>query len=92
MFAQLLSLALLSMPLAEAQVPIITFSTDSVYKQDKILTLDVKLEDEESTIGTLYFKETYIAGYAIYDNKETEYIDGLKFDGEFVTNKSLSKL
>lgn len=60
------------------------FTSDSVYKKDNILTVEVQKEADSSV--SLYLKQNYILGYEIYDNPETPYIDGLKVDDNFVTD------
>ncbi len=61
-----------------------TFTSDSVYKKDNILTVEIQKEADSSV--SLYLKQNYILGYEIYDNPETPYIDGLKVDDNFVTD------
>lgn len=60
------------------------FTSDSVYKKDNILTVEVQKESDGDE--TLIFKQNYVLGYEIYDNPETPYIDGLKVDDNFVTD------
>lgn len=60
------------------------FTSDSVYKKDNILTVEVQKESDG--YETLLLKQNYVLGYEIYDNPETPYIDGLKVNDEFVTD------
>lgn len=83
MIPNLLALATLTF------TPVIQFTSDSVYTKDSILGVSI-LEnyDEKGTtlVSTdLVLSEKHLLGYTIYDNKDTDYIDGLKVDGEFVT-------
>jgi hypothetical protein len=45
-----------------------------------------EIVQEEQLSKSLVFKENHLLGYTIYDNPETSYIDGLKFDDEWVTD------
>lgn len=82
--------------------PTIQFTNDSVYAKNNIITCEVleitnqkvipsEEEGVEDTIieevsKTLSLKENHLLGYTIYDNPETSYIDGLKFDDNWVTD------
>lgn len=68
--------------------PLVTFTSDSVYKNENILTVEVQENYEEDVLVSkdLILSERNMLGYIIYDNPETEYIDGIKFDGEFIYN------
>lgn len=77
--------------------PTITFTSDSVYKNENVLIIELQedkqfnYDEETQTYYTdlhqnLHLKQKEMLGYEIYDNPDTNYIDGLKFDGEFVTD------
>ena len=63
----------------------ITYTSDSVYKQDTVISVKETIEQEDG-LYTVILEKGHLLGYCIYDSKATEYVDGLKFDGEFVTN------
>lgn len=66
--------------------PTVGFTSDSVYKNENILIIEVRENYEEDVLVSkdLLLKEKNLLGYTIYDNPDTEYIDGLKFDGSWV--------
>ena len=69
--------------------PTVQFTSDSVYVKDNILSVEIRenlSDDEEHTLISkdLILKENHLLGYTIYDNKDTDYIDGLKVDGNYV--------
>lgn len=66
--------------------PTVGFTSDSVYKNENILIMEVRENYEEDVLISkdLLLKEKNLLGYTIYDNPDTEYIDGLKFDGSWV--------
>lgn len=66
--------------------PTIQFTTDSVYTKENIITISDVSVDETTGLYTMYLEEDKLLGYCIYDNPETSYIDGLKFDNEYVTD------
>ena len=68
--------------------PTITFTTDSAYKNENVLIMEVKENYEGDVLVSkdLVFRERNLLGYAIYDNPDTYYIEGLRFDGEAVYN------
>lgn len=81
-------LALATMAITQATTPAITFTNDSVYKNENVLILEVQNNYEEDVLVSkdLLIKERHMLGYIIYDNPETAYIDGLKFDNQYVYN------
>ena len=80
---QLLALATLALSIP---APItVNFTSDSVYTHESIITQkDVIKQDND--LYTIVLEQDHLLGYCIYDNQDTPYIDGLKFDDEFVTN------
>lgn len=78
-------LLLATLAVAPASIAPITveFTNDSVYKYESIISPKDVIE-EESGLYTIVLEEDKLLGYAIYDNSETDYIDGLKFDDDFV--------
>lgn len=66
--------------------PTIQFTTDSVYTKENIITISDVTVDETTGLYTMYLEEDKLLGYCIYDKPETSYIDGLKFDNEYVTD------
>lgn len=69
--------------------PSVQFTNDSVYTNTNILSYEVvetAIPDSEEVSKTLLFKENQLLGYCIYDNPDTVYIDGLKFDDEWVVD------
>jgi flagellar basal body-associated protein FliL len=69
--------------------PTIQFTGDSVYKNPNILKLEVQEnynDAEELVSKDLLISVNYTLGYQIYDNPDTPYIDGLKFDDVWVTD------
>ena len=75
--------------------PTIQFTSDSVYTKNNILSYEIVEHYTEEEIPTLIskdlvLKENHLLGYTIYDVKETEYIDGLKIDGQFVFDWKVS--
>lgn len=83
MMKTLMMLALIALAPYEGSVDY-KFTSDSVYKKDNILTVEVQKESDG--YETLLLKQNYVLGYEIYDNPETPYIDGLKVDDNFVTD------
>lgn len=83
MMKTLMMLALIALAPYEGNVDY-KFTSDSVYKKDNILTVEV--QKEADGYDTLLLKQNYVLGYEIYDNPETPYIDGLKVDDNFVTD------
>ena len=63
----------------------VNFTKDSVYKYESIIT-PTEVKEQENGLYTIVLEEDKLLGYQIYDNPETAYVDGLKFDDEFVTN------
>jgi hypothetical protein len=63
--------------------PTVTFTEDSVYTKDNILTVEY-VEEYDGT-HTLKLTENNIVGYSIYDDEETPYIDGVMLDGVPIT-------
>lgn len=70
--------------LATLMTPSVSFTEGSTYDGSKILTVDVK--EEYDGTHTLNLTENYVFGHEIYDNPETDYIDGIKIDGEYLTS------
>lgn len=69
--------------------PTIQFTTDSVYTSENILSYEVVEHystDENPTLLSkdLILTENHLLGYTIYDIPDTEYIDGLRFDSQYV--------
>ena len=84
---RVLLLATLAVAPTTAIAPIdVKFTSDSVYKYESIIIPKEIIAEETEGLYTLVLEEDKLLGYAIYDNAETEYIDGLKFDDSFVTN------
>lgn len=77
---------LLALATTTLVAPTIQFTTDSVYTKENIITVTDVTLDETTGLCTMYLEEDKLLGYCIYDNPETEYIDGLKFDDEYVTD------
>lgn len=67
--------------LTSVATPSVSFTNDSVYKKD-VVNMSVVLEEDESK--TLLIEEKNLLGYCIYDDLDTPYIDGLRFDEELV--------
>lgn len=86
MFKILFLTALASTTIASG--PNIQFTSDSVYTKNDIISCEI-IEIQNTETGEvskdLIIKEKQLLGYSIYDNQETDYIDGLKIDGEWVT-------
>ncbi len=86
MFKILFLTALASATIASG--PNIQFTSDSVYTKNDIISCEI-IEIPNAETGEiskdLIIKEKQLLGYSIYDNQETDYIDGLKIDGEWVT-------
>lgn len=68
--------------------PEITFTNDSVYKQENIIMFETQevISEGEVVSYDLLLKERNLLGYMVYDNPDTEYIDGIRFDDEYVYN------
>ena len=66
--------------------PSTTFTSDSVYKCDDIIDVEpIKHEDfDETFLVDIKFSQAKLLGYKIYDNPETPYIDGIKWDDEWL--------
>ena len=64
----------------------VQFTSDSVYKNEGIIVPKDLIKEEESELYTIVLEEDKLLGYTIYDNPDTAYIDGLKFDDEFVSD------
>lgn len=66
--------------------PSITFTSNSVYKCDDIIDVEpIKHEDfDETFLVDIKFSQAKLLGYKIYDNPETPYIDGIKWDDEWL--------
>lgn len=69
-------------------MPNMSFTSDSVYKCDDILTADFeKCENfEETYLVDVYLKENKLLGYKIYNDPSTPYVDGIKWDGEWLAD------
>lgn len=90
MLPALLALATLMMAAPTTIAPIsVNFTKDSVYKYESIITPSEVVE-QENGLYTLVLEEDKLLGYCIYDNSDTPYLDGLKFDDEFVTNYTIT--
>lgn len=66
--------------------PTITFTSDSVYTDENVLTLEIQnvYEEDEIVSQNLIMTPRTLLGYEIYDDKETPYIDGILFDNSTV--------
>jgi len=84
-------LALATLAVATPAPISVNFTEDSVYKYDSIL-IPKEVVEQEDGLYTLVFEQDKLLGYCIYDNQETEYLDGLKFDDEFVTNYTVKNV
>lgn len=84
---QLLALATLAVSIPTSIT--VGFTNDSVYKQESIIDTKEVIEQEDG-LYTIIFEQDKLLGYRIYDNPETEYLDGFKFDDAFVTNYTVS--
>lgn len=62
--------------------PSIEFTADSKYVNENIISYEVVVEDDESK--TLLLKQNMLLGYCIYDNPDTDKIEGLKVDDTWV--------
>ena len=96
---KLLPLAILATA-SMTNAPALQFSKDSVYTKNNIISCEVleftkqteiPAEEEgaeptivEETTKVLSLKENHLLGYTIYDNPDTDYIDGLKLDDNWV--------
>ena len=80
----LLATLMATTPIAPAPISV-NFTKDSVYKYESIIT-PTDVQEQEDGLYTIILEEDKLLGYKIYDNQETPYIDGLKFDDNFVTN------
>ena len=69
----------------------VNFTTDSVYINESIIS-QKDLIEQDNGLYTINFEEDKLLGYCIYDIKETEYIDGFKFDNTFVTNYTVKDI
>lgn len=69
-----------------AITPVLTFTSDSVYKNDNVIDYEIVEHYEEDVLisSDMQFKERQLLGYTIYDDPSTPYIDGLKFDDAWV--------
>lgn len=87
MFSILTLTTLLTASIANG--PAVQFTNDSVYTNTNIISYEVietAIPDSEEVSKSLVFKEKQLLGYCIYDNPDTVYIDGLKFDEEWVVD------
>lgn len=64
--------------------PTITYTSDSVYQEASYLTTTVVQEEDSSY--TLHIDKATVLGFCIYDNIETEQIEGVKLDNAFITD------
>ena len=66
--------------------PTITFTSDSVYTDENVLTLEIEnvYEEDEIVSQNLIMTPRTLLGYEIYDDKDTPYIDGILFDNATV--------
>lgn len=78
-------LALATLALATPAPITVSFTSDSVYKNESIISPKEVIEQDDG-LYTIVLEEDKLLGYCIYDNKETAHIDGLKFDDEFVVD------
>lgn len=77
----------LAMALATAvtiPTPTISYTSDSVYKEASYITTTVTQEEDSSY--TLHIEKTMTLGFCIYDNPDTEQIEGVKLDDKFITD------
>ena len=84
--------------LALAVMPKLEFTSDSTYKQDKVLDLSVSelsVLDRDDDTGdvvsetkyyTLNVKENYVMGHDVFNDPNTEYVDGIKIDGKYLSS------
>ena len=80
-----LATALMAAAPVNAQEITVNFTKDSVYKHESIISPSA-VHEQENGLYTITLEEDKLLGYCIYDKTETPYIDGLKFDDEFVSN------
>lgn len=76
-------LPLMAVVLTSMTMPTVSYTEDSVYKKDCV-SMSVVLEEDGSK--TLLIEEKNLLGYCIYDDLDTPYIDGLRFNEEYVYN------
>lgn len=77
----------LAMALATAvtiPTPTISYTSDSVYKEASYITTTVTQEEDSSY--TLHIEKTMTLGFCVYDNPDTEQIEGVKLDDKFITD------
>lgn len=77
----------LAMALATAvtiPTPTISYTSDSVYKEASYITTTVTQEEDSSY--TLHIEKAMTLGFCIYDNPDTEQIEGVKLDDKFITD------
>lgn len=78
----------LAMALATAvtipTTPTVSYTSDSVYKESAYITTEV-VQEEDSTY-TLHIEKATVLGFCIYDNLDTEQIEGVKLDDKFITD------
>ena len=67
----------------------VNFTTDSVYTYESIINPKEVIE-QENGLYTIVLAQDSLLGYCIYDNTNTEYLDGLKFDNNYVTNYTIT--
>ena len=83
-----LAVAAPSAPIADISVQ---FTADSVYKHESVIKPKELIEQEDG-LYTIILEQDHLLGYCIYDNPDTPYIDGLKFDEEFVSNYAVENV
>jgi hypothetical protein len=81
-------LALATLALSTPAQITVNFTSDSVYTHESIIEPKEVVEQEDGYY-TIVLQQDNLLGYCIYDNPETEYLDGLKFDDSFVTNYTI---
>lgn len=77
----------LAMALATAvtiPTPTISYTSDSVYKEASYITTTVTQEEDSSY--TLHIEKAMTLGFCVYDNPDTEQIEGVKLDDKFITD------
>lgn len=84
-------LALATLALSTPAQITVNFTSDSVYTYESIIE-PKEVIDQEDGYYTLILQQDNLLGYCIYDNPETEYLDGLKFDDSFVTNYTIKNI
>ena len=64
--------------------PTITYTSDSVYKDPAYITTTVVQEEDGS--HTLHIERATVLGFCIYDNADTQQIEGIKLDDAYLTD------